>query len=242
MDLRSGGRGDRAGTRCSIPQGPRRPAAQGTGLDAANPGDQGRAAGRGRHRALVDRALAPAEKKARQERRTLVFVDESGFYLLPGVVKTYGPKGRTPILHEWQTRDHLSVMCGVTPEGKLYTLVRSVSLNSLHSVTFLEHLRRLTGGKLLVIWDGSPIHRGGVVKEFLAEGGSKWVHLEAMPYYAPDLNPGEWLWQHLKHVELRNLCCMDLDELHSELDWAIARVRQKPQLLRSFFGDAGLKL
>src|SRR5512135_2716500 len=42
------------------------------------------------------------KEKARRERRTLVFVDESGFYLLPGVVKTYAPKGRTPIVDEWQ--------------------------------------------------------------------------------------------------------------------------------------------
>ena len=58
------------------------------------------------------------KEKARRERRTLVFVDESGFYLLPGVVKTYAPKGRTPVLDEWQTRDHLSVMGGVTPAGQ----------------------------------------------------------------------------------------------------------------------------
>src|SRR5262249_7687083 len=60
------------------------------------------------------------KKRARHERRTLVFVDESGFYLLPGVVRTYGPKGLTPVIYEWQTRDHLSVMGGVTPAGKLY--------------------------------------------------------------------------------------------------------------------------
>jgi hypothetical protein len=35
-------------------------------------------------------------RKAVRERRALVFTDESGFYLLPGVVKTYGPKGNTP--------------------------------------------------------------------------------------------------------------------------------------------------
>ena len=64
------------------------------------------------------------KEKARRERRMLVFVDESGFYLLPGVVKTYAPKGRTPVVDEWQTRDHLSVMGGVTPQGKVYTLVR----------------------------------------------------------------------------------------------------------------------
>lgn len=60
------------------------------------------------------------------ERRTLVFFDESGVYLLPGVVRTYRPKGRTPGIEKWSSRDHLSVMAGFTPEGKLYTLVRLV--------------------------------------------------------------------------------------------------------------------
>src|SRR5512142_1306888 len=50
--------------------------------------------------------------RAWRERRVLVFEDESGFYLLPGVVKTYAPEARTPVLHETQTRDHLSVMGG----------------------------------------------------------------------------------------------------------------------------------
>ena len=49
-------------------------------------------------------------QRARREGRTLVFVDESAFYLLPGRVRTYGPSGLRPILHEWQTHDHLSVM------------------------------------------------------------------------------------------------------------------------------------
>jgi transposase len=51
-------------------------------------------------------------KRSRRERRILVFEDESGFYLLPGLVRTYAPEGRTPILHEKQTHDHLSVMGG----------------------------------------------------------------------------------------------------------------------------------
>src|SRR5271166_2722252 len=71
------------------------------------------------------------KKRARRERRALVFVDEAGFYLLPGLVKTYSPKGQTPIVDEWQTRDHLSVMGGVTAEGKVYSLVRPKSLNGL---------------------------------------------------------------------------------------------------------------
>ena len=130
------------------------------------------------------------KEKARRQRRTIVFVDESGCYLLPGVVKTYAPRGKTPVLDEWQTRDHLSVMGGVTPQGKVYSLVRPHSFNGLHSVAFLAHLLRVVGGRLLVIWDGSPIHRRAEVKAFLADQAGNKIHLEALPPYAPDLKPG----------------------------------------------------
>ncbi len=179
--------------------------------------------------------------EARRERRTLVFVDESGFYLLPGKVKTYAPEGHTPILHEWQTRDHLSVMGGVTLTGKLYVLVRQESLNGLHTIEFIKHLIRCIGPRLLVIWDGPPIHRRVAVKEFLASAAGRGVRVERLPPYAPDLNPIEETWQHLKHVEMRNLVSLDLEELHLELHLAIGRLRQKPRLIRSCFVGAGLE-
>lgn len=181
-------------------------------------------------------------RRARRERRVLVFEDESGFYLLPGVVRTYAPEAQTPVLPEMQTRDHLSVMGGMTPAGKVYTLVRQEALNGLHCVEFLLHLQRVAGPRLLVIWDGSPIHRRAAVGEFVeATRGKVW--LETLPGYAPDLNPwDEGGWHHLKHVELRNRVCLDLEELHQEFHLAIGRLRQKPHLVRSFFAQAGLML
>jgi transposase len=180
--------------------------------------------------------------QARRERRTLVFVDESGFYLLPGLVKTYSPQGRTPILAAKLTRDHLSVMGGMTPQGKVYTLARQESLNGLHSVEFLKHLQRVAGKRLLVIWDGSPIHRRAVVQEFVDQTHGQ-IRLEQLPGYAPDLNPwDEGGWHHLKHVEMRNLVCRDLEELHEQFHLALGRLRQKPQLVQSFYAQAGLKL
>jgi transposase len=180
-----------------------------------------------------------SKARARRERRKLVFVDESGFYLLPGVVKTYGPKARTPVLDEWQTHDHLSIMAGVTSQGKVYSLVRPKPLNGLHSIEFLVHLGRLAGDRLLVIWDGSPIHRRAEVGAFVAEARGK-IHVEPLPSYAPDLNPVEWLWRHLKEVELANVSCLDLDQLHQELHLALGRLRQKPSLVPSFFEGAEL--
>ena len=179
-------------------------------------------------------------KQARKERRVLVFVDESGVYLLPSVVKTYAPRAHTPVLRAKLSRDHLSVMGGMTPAGRLYTLARQESLNGWHSVEFLVHLMRVASERLLVIWDGSPIHRRVIVREFVSDTHGK-VRLEALPGYAPDLSPwDEGGWHHLKKVEMRNLICRDLEQLHEEFHLAVNRLRQKTWLVHSFFKQAGL--
>jgi transposase len=64
--------------------------------------------------------------------------------------------------------------------------------------------------------------------------------IEALPAYAPDVNPVEWAWPYLKHAELRSVTCLDLEELQLQLHLAIARLRQKGDIVRSFFAGAGL--
>ena len=87
------------------------------------------------------------------------------------------------------TRDHLSLIGGVTPTGRVLLQVRDHALRRPDVVRFLQHLLRHIAGKLLVVWDGSPTHRAQVVKDFLAQGAAKRLHLEALPAYAPELNP-----------------------------------------------------
>jgi transposase len=188
--------------------------------------------------------VAGAEKGAAEDGRTIVWVDESGFYLLPGRVRTYAPRGRTPVLRVRLTRDHLSVIGGVTPDGKLLLQVAADrALRSPDVVRFLRHLLAHLPGKLLVIWDGAPIHRGQPVKAFLAAGAAGRVHLEQLPGYAPDLNPlDQGVWQHLKRVELGNVCCTDLGHLHRELHGAAKRLRCKPHLIRGAVRHAGYHL
>lgn len=72
-------------------------------------------------------------------------------------------------------------MGAITLTGDRYTLTRTEAMTSIESTRFLKHLQPQLGPRLLVMWDGSPIHRGAPVKAFLAEGGAKPVHLEALP-------------------------------------------------------------
>jgi transposase len=169
-------------------------------------------------------------------------VDQSGFYLLPCVVRTYAPVGKTPILHEHLSRDHLSVISAITLEGKLLMMEQERSFKSQDVVRFLRHLLGQIPGKLLVIWDGSPIHRSRAVKDFLASGASSRLKLEQLPGYAPDLNPDEGIWKHLKYVELKNVCCQSLAELKVELRKAKERLRHKSDVILGCIRQPGFEV
>jgi transposase len=175
--------------------------------------------------------LAPDQKKAVAEGRTVVFVDQSGFYLLPSKVRTYAPVGQTPVIHAPLSRDHLSAMGGITPEGKLYLMVQERAYRGKDVVRFLKHLGRYIVGKLLVLWDGAPIHRSRVVKAYLRNGATHRIHLEQLPGYAPELNPAEGIWNYLKRVELKNLCCQSISHLGYELRKAKERLRHKTNVI-----------
>lgn len=177
------------------------------------------------------RALAPDQKKAIAEGRTVVFADQSGFYLLPGKVRTYAPVGQTPVIRAPLSRDHLSAMGGITLEGKLYLMVQERAYRGVDVVGFLKHLARHVAGKLLVIWDGAPIHRSRVVKEYLSKGAAHRIHLEQLPGYAPELNPTEGVWNYLKRVELKNLRCQSISHLSYELRKATERLRHKTKVI-----------
>ena len=157
---------------------------------------------------------------------------------MPSVVHTYAPVGQTPILRQWWTRDHLSAISAISPEGQLYFHSQDHSLNSDDVVACLEHLLREVLGRMVIIWDGAPMHRSHLIKEFLAHGAAQRIHLERLPAYAPELNPDEGLWAQLKGVELRNVGCSNIPHLRHELRDAVKRGRRRPRLITSFFRGA----
>jgi transposase len=116
------------------------------------------------------------------------------------------------------------------------------SFKSQDVVRFLRHLLGQIPGKLLIIWDGSPIHRGRAVKDFLASGAASRLQLEQLPGYAPDLNPDEGVWKHLECVELKNLCCRSLSELKVELRKAKERLRHKRDVILGCIKQPGFEV
>jgi len=141
---------------------------------------------------------------------------------------------RAPLTH-----DHLSVIGGVTADGRLFTHIQAQAFTGETVVAFLRQLLRQIRGKVVVVWDGAPIHRGQAVKEFLAQGAAARLHLERLPGYAPELNPAEDVWGLLKRGQLKNRCCQTLDELRWELGLAIRRLQRRRALLCAGFLRCG---
>lgn len=171
--------------------------------------------------------------KPHPPKRTIVWVDEAGFYLLPMAVRTWAPIGVTPILEETAGRTHLSVIAGLTLEGRLITRMQEEAFKGEGIVRYLDYLMYQVPDPMIVLWDGGTIHRSEEVKAFLAAGAAERLHLEILPAYSPELNPVERVWQALKCIELRNVCCLDIEELRRELRKAIERLRHKADLLKS---------
>jgi len=180
------------------------------------------------------------KKKAAAEGRTIVFVDESGLSERPTVVRTWAPVGQTPQLEFSFRWNHLSVIAGVT-WWNFYFRLHQGAIRGPQAAEFLGQIHRQIRRPLLVIWDGLAVHRSRKVKAFLERHPGQ-VHLAQLPGYAPELNPVEYLWGHLKQHGLANFCPRDLGELGAEARRKLRRMRAKPTLVRAFWKQADLSL
>ena len=96
----------------------------------------------------------------------------------------------------------------------------------------------LCGQKATLIWDGLPAHKSRKMRQYL-ETERRWLKVETLPGYSPDLNPVEDLWSIIKGQELANRCVAGLGEAEQGVRSGMARVRQS-KLPFSFLHHAGL--
>lgn len=105
---------------------------------------------------------------------------------------------------------------------------------------YLYALHRQHPGPLIVVMDRLSVHRAAVRK--MRARGVRWLHVEWLPAYAPDLNPVEALWSHAKYSTLANFAPDDADHLFDAVTEAVGDLHFAPPLLQSFFHAAKLSL
>ena len=77
--------------------------------------------------------------------------------------------------------------------------------NSETLAAFLVQLRERQGGRLNVIWDNAPAHRGEAVREWLDKPGVN-LRLVNLPGHSPDFNADETIWGWAREEATGNLC------------------------------------
>ena len=170
----------------------------------------------------------------------MVFVDESGLSEQPHRVRTWAPRGQTPVLEFNFNWSKLSVIAGVS-WWEFYFRLYPRAITGAEVVDFLSHLRRQVGGRLLVIWDGLTAHRSRRVRRWLAAQDGA-VAVARLPAYAPELNPAEYLFGHIKLHELPQFCPADYAHLSRGARRAFRRTQRRPSLVRAFWQQAELSL
>ena len=188
--------------------------------------------------------LASDKKNAQRLAAHIVFVDESGFLLIPPVRKTWGPRGHTPIIRYQQIRQRISVISGlsVSPKRKrlgLYYRLHEKNIQQDEVCDFLRHLLKHLRGAVIVVWDNARIHRGDLIRKICRR--FKRLQLEFLPPYAPELNPDEGVWSQAKNT-LANGRPDAIEHLWLHLAETIGHIRSSQHNLRACIHKADLTL
>ena len=156
--------------------------------------------------------------------------------LIPTRRRTWGPRGRTPIVRYNYKHDRISAIAALTVAARrarlgLYLQLRQDNFKAVHVARFLRLLLRHLRGPVVLLWDSGQIHKGPAINAVRA--AFPRLHLERFPGYAPELNPVEQVWNDFKR-HTANSILRDKQDIRLSLHGSTRRVRRSPDKLRSF--------
>ncbi|WP_100502316.1 transposase [Geodermatophilus chilensis] len=185
----------------------------------------------------------------------LVFEDESGQGLRPPKGRTWGRRGRTPVVRVTAAnspRLSLAALVAVKPGRRPRLIYRTLSRGRRGSRTgggrkgfteadyaaLLDAAHSQLGGPIVLVWDNLNTHVSAAMAELIA--ARPWLTVFRLPPYAHELNPVEPVWAHLKR-SLANLTKHTIGELTALVKTRLKRMQYRPGLLAGFLASTGLE-
>jgi transposase len=172
---------------------------------------------------------------ARQSGADVYFWDESGFRADTVHGKTWAPKGQTPVIQRPGQRQSISAASAVNAKGGFWFATYQGALNA---ELFIELLKRMMKGRskpVHLVVDGLPAHKKSNVREYIASTQGK-LTMHVLPGYAPDLNPDELVWSHVKRTGVARNPLRAGEKLDLRIEQQLHDVQKDRRLVRSFFG------
>ena len=174
------------------------------------------------------------KKRAKRVGAKIFFLDEAGFQSDPPLGRTYGLKGKTPVVVTSGQRQSINAISAVNARGEFWAATYTGKLNAESFVVFLENFMKGRAGRILLVVDGHPAHKAKVVKRYV-ESLQGRLELIALPTYSPDLNPDEFVWSHMKKNGVSKKPLKKNESLRDRVEEDLANIHGNRELVRSFF-------
>lgn len=171
--------------------------------------------------------------RAKRERALIFFADESGVRSDHHAGTTWAPRGATPVVKATGARYGFNLLSAVSARGHFRFMVTE---GRVTATVFRDFLARLIAGvpkKIFLIVDGHPTHKARLVTQFVAAHADR-LELFFLPPYAPQLNPDELAWAHLKH-RLGRATTQTKTELKQRAIAILRRLQKLPRIVAGFF-------
>ena len=162
------------------------------------------------------------------------FWDESGFRADTVHGKTWGVKGQTPVVQRPGQRQSISAASAVNARGAFWYCTYQGGLNAELFVSLLRQMMRGRSKPVHLVVDGLPAHKTALVKAYVAATNGM-LTLHCLPGYAPDLNPEELVWSHMKRTGVARAPLRKGENLQEKITAQLAAIKRIPRLVRSFF-------
>ena len=173
-------------------------------------------------------------KRAKQAGAMIFFLDEAGFQSDPPLGRTYGLKGTTPVVVTSGQRQSINVISAVNARGEFWAATYTGKLNAESFVAFLKNFVKGRPTKVFLVVDGHPAHKANSVKQYVQSLKGR-LELHFLPPYAPDLNPDEFVWSHMKTNGVSKKPLKKNESLRERVEQDIADLHNNRKLVRSFF-------
>jgi putative transposase len=202
---------------------------------------------------VAHRDLGEGSRLAAATGAWIVFEDEAGQTLRPPKARTWAPRGHTPVVHvsgKGSGRVSVAGLVCLKPatRGRLFYRIRlhrgrkgeRRSLSEADYATLVTAAHNQLHAPIILVWDNLNTHLSAVMREFI-DAHRQWLTVVQLPAYAPELNPVEGVWSHLKRG-LGNLAACGLDQLAATVKTQLKQIQYRPDLIDGFLAQTGLAL
>lgn len=164
----------------------------------------------------------------------IYFWDESGFRADTVHGKTWALKGKTPVVRRPGRRQSISAASAVNARGGFWFATYQGALSAELFVQLLKKMMRGRTRPVHLVVDGLPAHKKANVREYIESTKGK-LSMHVLPGYAPDLNPDELVWSHVKRTGVARNPLRAGEKLEIRIDQQLRNVRNNRRLVQSFF-------